>query len=130
MADHSYNRTAIRGSVNAAALLAVGVVLFYAWNLAPVAHQGRIWNACGAAARIYLLWALIRATHAGPAAVAVAVWWTAEDLMVAGCKLAGIWWTWYVPPGQAECSALLGFDLGAVGILVAAALLGFVTCQK
>jgi hypothetical protein len=53
----------------------------------------------------------------------VALWWVLEELMVAGCSLAFIASPWVVEAGQAQCSALLQFDLGRVGLLIAACLL-------
>jgi hypothetical protein len=50
----------------------------------------------------------------------VAAWWLCEELMVAGCSVAYIVSPWNVEPGQAQCSALLQFDLGRIGVLAMA----------
>lgn len=53
----------------------------------------------------------------------VAIWWAAEDLMVAGCSIAMMIHPWVVAKGQAQCSALLQFDLGRVGLVIVGMLL-------
>jgi hypothetical protein len=47
----------------------------------------------------------------------VAAWWVCEELMVAGCSVWFIVSPWEIEPGQAQCSALLQFDLGRIGVL-------------
>ena len=48
------------------------------------------------------------------------VWWAWEELQVALCALAYMRNPWDVLPGQAICSALVGMDIGAAGILALA----------
>jgi hypothetical protein len=48
-----------------------------------------------------------------------AFWWACEELMVIGCSSLYIVSPWEVLPGQAQCSALLQFDLGRIGLALA-----------
>lgn len=50
----------------------------------------------------------------------VFAWWTFEEAQVLLCSFAYIWRPWEVAPGQAICSALVGLDLGAIGICLVA----------
>ena len=101
------------------ALIALGVLVHYAWAWFPPEHQAQAWNALGAFARL-LGWIvgaawLIRATVAR----LVAFWLCCEELLVIGCSSLYIVSPWTVPEGQAQCSALLQFDLGRIGICAA-----------
>ena len=141
MADRSNDPHALHGV--ALALLLLGLLLFYGWAWFPTTLQAQAWNAAGALARLallggvlYLLRGRMRILRFGSfrlgrftVAVAakpvllVAAWWAAEDLMVAGCSVAFMVAPWQVPPGQAQCSALVQFDIGQIGLVVVAALL-------
>jgi hypothetical protein len=113
--DHA--DTADRGAVtdrHALPLLALGALLFYAWSAFPPEHQAQVWNALGAAARAALLLSLVWGSRSRFVWLVVA-WWLLEEAMVAGCSVLYIFHPWTVRPGDAQCSALLEFDLGKVG---------------
>lgn len=111
----------MKASTGAAAsgfLIFLGVVTHYSWSWFPAEHQSQIWNIAGAFARLVgvsvAAW-FIRST----AARLAAFWWACEELMVIGCSSLYIVSPWEVLPGQAQCSALLQFDLGRIGIFAA-----------
>jgi len=109
--------------------MALGAALHYGWALVPVQHQAQVWNACGAAVRAILLLLLVWRVRSW-FVVAVAAWWLCEELMVAGCSIAYIISPWPIPKGQAQCSALLQFDIGKAGIVVLCALLASVKLYR
>lgn len=107
--------------------------------------QAQVWNAAGAIARMLLLATAVylmreRPIHIGTLRVRVhawlhlgttlsltfrlrpvlqvAAWWFAEDAMVAGCSIGFMLHPWYVPVGHAQCSALMQFDIGQIGLVV------------
>ena len=110
--DHGNDRSSVLG----AALLALGAWLFYGWAVVPVEHQAQVWNISGALARLVLLGAVIWRVRSR-FVLLVGAWWAAEELMVAGCSAWFIVSPWVIRPGEAQCSALLQFDLGKVGLL-------------
>lgn len=114
MADSHHRGHAVYGL----ALIALGVLVHYGWAWFPPEHQAQAWNALGAFARLVgvtvAAW-LIQSTVARLAAF----WWACEELMVIGCSSLYIVSPWTVPEGQAQCSALLQFDLGRVGLALA-----------
>ena len=57
----------------------------------------------------------------------VGAWWAAEELMVAGCSAWFIVKPWVVPAGDAQCSAMLQFDVGKIGLLAIVFLLAIVS---
>jgi hypothetical protein len=124
MAHRNDDRAAVYGA--AVGMLALGAALHYGWALSPPEHAAQVWNICGAVARAALLIAVIaRIKH--PLTVAVAAWWLAEEAMVAGCSSLYIARPWPVPPGQAQCSSLLGLDIGIFGGLAIMAILAGAT---
>jgi hypothetical protein len=108
--------------VNPVALLALGVALHYGWAAFPAEHQAQAWNVLGALTRAALLLALVWHVR-NRWALLVAAWWLAEEAMVVGCSLAFMFSPWVVAPGEAQCSALLQFDIGRVGLACIALLL-------
>lgn len=114
MADSHHRGHAVYGL----ALIALGVLVHYGWAWFPPEHQAQAWNALGAFARLVgvsvAVW-FIRSTVARLAAF----WWACEELMVIGCSSLYIVSPWEVLPGQAQCSALLQFDLGRIGLALA-----------
>lgn len=102
------------------ALLLALVGLHYGWALAPVEHQAQAWNILGAAARAGLLVAVLWRCRG--LVLAVGAWWLCEEAMVIGCSVAYMVSPWPVAPGESQCSALLGYDLGRIGALVLAVL--------
>ena len=104
------------------ALLALGVGLHYGWAAFPPELQAQAWNASGAITRAALVLALL--WHVRDRwALLVGAWWLAEEAMVAGCSIAYMVSPWVVPAGEAQCSALLQFDLGRVGLACIALIL-------
>ncbi len=103
-------------AVYCAALIALGILVHYGWAWVPVEHQAQAFNAAGAFARAVLLVAVVWKLRSALAAF-VAAWWVCEELMVAGCSLWFIASPWVIEPGQPQCSALLQFDLGRIGVL-------------
>ena len=108
--------------MNPAALLALGVGLHYSWSLVPAEHASQWWNASGAITRAALLLALVWHVR-NRWALLVGAWWLCEEAMVAGCSIAYMLAPWQVLPGEAQCSALLQFDLGRVGLACVALIL-------
>ena len=104
----------------AAPIIVAGVLLFYGWAWWPHEHQAQVWNITGSAVRLALLWILIWRPR-GPL-LWVALWWTAEELLVIGCGTAYMLKPWVVVAGEAQCRTLLGYDFGTVGTLVVAAI--------
>jgi hypothetical protein len=99
-----------------AALLLLGVMLFYGWSWLPVEHASQAWNVMGSVSRIALLVALLWNVRSR-FALMVGAWWFAEEAMVSACSVAYMLSPWEVAQGQAQCSALLQFDLGRIGVL-------------
>ena len=58
----------------------------------------------------------------GPVAWVLA-WLAFESSLVVLCPVAWMIWPWVVPEGWSMCSALIGFDVGAIGVVIAAVLL-------
>ena len=102
-------------------LLALGVMRHYAYGVFPGALHAQVWNILGAVVMLALLWCLV-AGQSWPV-IAVAGWWTFEEAQVVICSTAYIIRPWEVPEGVDQCSALVGLDIGAIGIAVVAALL-------
>ena len=96
-------------------MLALGAALHYGWWLVPAQHQADVWNIAGAAARLVLLtWVL---WHRRGLVLAVGLWWALEEALVIGCSAWHIVAPWPRQAGQPQCNALLGYDLGTVGLL-------------
>lgn len=106
----------------AAALLLFGVLRHYGWPLLPPDKQAFAWNISGAIIITILLWSV---AYQWQATRLVAVWWTFEELQVIACSLARMLRPWEVGDGEAQCSALLGFDLGTIGLFLVALILAF-----
>lgn len=101
-------------------MLAVGASRHYGWHLGPDALAGLASKALGAAAILCLLALLYERMRYG---LPVFVWWAWEETQVLLCTTWFMVEPWPVAPGQAICSAKVGFDIGAVGILVVAFML-------
>lgn len=115
MADRGNDRHSVLGL--AVALLLAGLLLHYGWAWFPPEHQRLVFNAAGALARIFLL--VVVLWHVRSAlALFVWLWWASEELMIAGCSIGRIVAPWPVTPGESQCSALVGFDLGRIGLLI------------
>lgn len=109
--------------MNPLALLLLGLMVFYGWALAPGEYDAFAWNILGSVGRLVLVWALaykMPVSLSGTIGMQVAAWWTAEELLVIGCNSLYIVDPWDVPEGQAMCSSLMHYDLGTVGVMIAA----------
>ena len=102
-------------------LLAVGASRHYLWAQFPPAMQGGVSKALGAAATLILLGCVYRAQPSKPMAW-VLLWWAWEEAQTLLCGAAWAAGPWPVAPGQGICSGRLDFDLGAIGILIVAAI--------
>lgn len=105
----------------AASLLAVGVARHYLWPHFPAELQGMASKGMGAMATLLLLALVYRANRSKPLAL-VLCWWAWEEAQTALCSLAYLAQPWTVEAGQGICSARVGFDLGAAGLLAIAAI--------
>lgn len=104
-----------------AALLLLGVFRHYGWELVSPEIQAQVWNAAGSIViAIFLLATVSRDT------ALVTIWWIAEEAQTILCSVGWILSPWEVKEGQAQCSALLGFDLSTAGLLAVGMIL---VCQ-
>lgn len=104
-----------------AALLLIGGWRHYGWELFDGGTRALVSKASGAVAICCLLLILWR-LHGTKQMLPIVVWWAWEEMQVALCSTWFIFAPWPVQPGEAMCSAKLGFDLGSVGILIVASL--------
>lgn len=105
----------------ASTLLLLGVLRHYGYGFASTDAARFVWNISGSTVIIFFLWAYIQ-----PETRLIAVWWTLEELQVIACSLGRMLNFWTVKPGESQCSALLGFDLGSIGLLLVSLILA---CQ-
>jgi hypothetical protein len=106
--------------MSAALLLLVGTARHYGYALAPPDAQADVWNIAGALTIIALLWSMRRGLS--PMAGLIALWFAAEELLVAGCSAAWLVQPWAVMPGDEQCSAKIGLKIGALSLIVVAIL--------
>ena len=104
----------------AAGLLLLGVVRHTLWE--HVEAQALVWNLCGALAMSALL-VLVWRAHRGVVAGLVVMWWLYEEALVAVCSTWRIFDWWYVGQGEEQCSARLGFKIGAFSLVLIGALI-------
>jgi hypothetical protein len=109
-------------------LIGLGALVHYGWAFFPAQHQADAFNALGAFGRLVLMLFFVGVlwlVYGRPALIllCVAAWWACEELMVIGCSVAYIVSPWEVKPNEAQCSALLQFDLGRLGVFVVVCLL-------
>lgn len=104
-----------------AALLLIGGWRHYGWGLFDVPMRALASKASGAAAICCLLLIVWRSTGTRWMAP-ILLWWAWEELQVVLCSTWFIFEPWLVKPGEAMCSSKIGFDLGALGILIVAVL--------
>lgn len=117
----------MRNSGLAMILLAVGATRHYGWALADAPMRGLASKALGAVAILCLLWIVYSLSRA---AALVLLWWAWEELQVILCSTWFAFDPWPVAQGEAMCSAKLGFDLGALGVLfISLLLLRLSRCQ-
>ena len=113
MADNCHQRSAVYGT--ALILLVLGASLHYGWALFHVEHQADVWNAMGAACRLLFV-AVVVYVYRGWT-LYPGLWWMAEESLVIGCSTWHILAPWQRLQGEAQCNALLGYDIGKIGAL-------------
>lgn len=102
-------------------LLLLGLLRNYSWEWFKPEIQAQVWNAAGAIViSIFLLATVSRTT------LPVVIWWIAEEAQTALCSVAWIYSPWEIKKGEAQCSALFGFDMSTAGLLVVSLIL---VCQ-
>jgi len=104
----------------AAVLLLLGVLRHYLWHQLPNEIQALAWNISGAVVITIFLWAIAYQWYETQL---IALWWTFEEFQVIACSLARILRPKPVGAGEAQCTALLGFDLSSIGLLAISAIL-------
>lgn len=127
MADHRDNgRTFHRAAL---ILLALGLLEHYGYVPAPAWAQPDVQNICRAAVQsalmLWLTWRW-RSWHV----VGVVAYLLAEQILVVGCS--GMYLYLGAPatlPGD-QCTGLIGFDLGSVGVFVASCLLVWILRRR
>ncbi len=103
-------------------LLLIGATRHYLWPLWPAELRGVASKMLGACAAICLLSIISSMAPQSVWIQRVVTWYAIEEGMAAGCSGAYLIEPWPIPEGASMCSALVGFDLGAAGILVVAVL--------
>lgn len=103
-------------------LLLAGVLRHYSWEWFPPEIQAQVWNIAGASVIVFFL-----LTMPKEGTLWVMIWWLVEEAQVILCSVSWLVRPWVVKPGEAQCSALLGFDLGTIGLFAVAAILA---CQS
>lgn len=105
--------------LNASWLLLLGGARHYGWGLTDPSMQRFVWNISGSVVIVTFLWTFWQWRGARP----IIIWWTVEEAQVIACSLGRMLRWWDVTQGQAQCSTLLGFDLGAAGLFSVALIL-------
>ena len=105
-----------------ALMLVVGACRHYGWNLFPVELAGVASKGIGGLAMLALIWSVYALSEGGRLLLMVAAWWSFEEAQVALCSFAWMAEPWHVPQGQPMCSARAGFDIGALSVIIVAAL--------
>lgn len=103
-------------------VLLVGVVRYYGYLAFDPAIRGSVSKGLGGLAMVAVAPLLYQARPSRPMYL-VLLWWCFEGLQTAICSFAYAVQPWSVPVGESICSAGIGFDLGALGIMLAALLL-------
>lgn len=104
----------------AAGLLLLGVVRHVLWEHTEA--QALVWNLCGAlviGALLFQVWRQNRGVLVG----LVVLWFLYEEAMVAICSTWRIFDWWYVGQGEEQCSARIGFKVGALSLVLIGALI-------
>ena len=110
-------------------LLIIVVTRNYGYLLFEPEQIGAVSKALGGAAMLAVVPLLYRAAPTRLVALVLA-YWSFEALQTVLCSVAYAIEPWSVPTGVSICSAGLGFDFGAVGIMLAAVLLYFVVRRQ
>ena len=106
-------------------LLAVGVVRHYGWFVFDPELRGSASKMLGGVCTLAVIPLLYRLAPSRPLLLVLA-WWAFENLQIALCSGAYMVKPWTVEVGQSICSERLDFDMGALGIMLAALLLWYI----
>jgi hypothetical protein len=104
-----------RSDVHWSVLLFAGVLKHYGYYAARPEWHADVKNIVGAALTILVIW--VWAWKWRPLAL-VAIWWTFEELQVITCSILYMVEPWVVKEGEDQCSALIGFNLASIGLLM------------
>ena len=116
-----------RTSSLAVALVLIEGTRHYAWAWFPVEQRGDVSKALGAAATLCLLgiiWSMAKQSRLLLCAMVWAAW---EEGQVLTCSIAHAVNPWPIPVGESICSAWVGRDIGALGIVFVAILALYLT---
>lgn len=102
----------------AVALLSVMAARHWGYDLWPPEQRGLASKALGALALLSMVWMVVWLAPSSRIVMAIAAWWSFEELQVVLCSFAYMRSPWPVQVGQSICSARLDLDLGAIGIMV------------
>lgn len=105
----------------AAAVFLIAAFRNYAWGVFPPEMRGSASKALGALALLGMMLITYQLKPSKLLAV-VMIWWAWEETQTVVCSVAYMIDPWAVPVGQSICSARIGFDLGAIGLVVIALL--------
>jgi hypothetical protein len=100
-------------------LFLVAAARHYLWPHFPPELQGMASKGLGACEVLALLAVVWELKPSKPMAILL-IWWVWEELQTALCSFAYMRQPWEVPPGVGICSAALGFNFDAAGILAVA----------
>ena len=103
-------------------MLLIGATRHYAWDWFPMELKGVASKGLGGLALLAMIWTVYKLRPSGTLAL-VMLWWAFEELQVVLCSAWFMFDPWPVAPGQAMCSAKVGFDIGAIGIMIISVLL-------
>ena len=103
----------------AAALLLISMVRHYGWDWFDDGDKGMASKGLGGVALLASAW-LVYALAPHRIVLAVAIFWSWQEWQVVMCSFSYIYSPWPVAPGQAICSAVTGFDLGAASLIATA----------
>jgi hypothetical protein len=107
-----------------AVVLLVGFLRHYGWSWFDPAIRGDVSKALGGAALLAVVPFLWRACPTRMMLLALA-WWSYEALLIVICATAYVFAPWPLEVGEPMCSGKLGFNLGALGLVIIA----LVLCQ-
>lgn len=102
-------------------MLAAGAARHYGWAFAPEGTEGVASKGLGGALAALLVAVIYTLRPSVPVAW-VSAWLAWENAQIALCSLWWLFERWPLQPGVPMCSAHVGADLGAAGIVAAGAL--------
>jgi hypothetical protein len=111
----------------AALLLATGVGRHLGYYLVRDEWHAQVWNITAALIITAFLWSI---AWRWKSTVLVALWWTFEEIQVITCSALWMHRPWVVKKGEDQCSALIGFDLSSIGLLLIGLILLWTNLRK